>query len=75
MPSYATKLDLKEPTGIDTSNLASLKTEIDKIDVEKLRTAPVDLSKISNVVNNVVKKTVYDKLVTKVSNIDASGFF
>ena len=38
-------------------------------------TVPVDLSKLSNVVKNeVVKKTVYDKLVTKVNNIDTSGF-
>ena len=79
--NYAGKCDLKDATGIDTfnfslkSNLASLKTEVDKIDAEKLKTVPVDLSKISNVVNNdVVKKTVYDKLVTKVNNIDISGF-
>ena len=54
--------------------MANLKTEIDKIDVDKLATVPVDLSKLSNVVkNNVVKKTDYDKLVTKVDNIDTSG--
>ena len=39
-------------------------------------TVPVDLSKLNNVVKNeVVRKTVYDKLVTKVNNIDPSGFF
>ena len=60
--SYATKLELKEGTGIDTSNfalksnLASLKIEADNIDVDKLKTVSVDLSKLSNVVNNVVKK-------------------
>ena len=48
---------------------------MDKIDVDELKTVPVDLSKLSNVVNNdVVKKTVYDKLVEKVSNINISGF-
>ena len=43
--------------------------------LKKLKTFPVDLSKLSNVVNNdVVKKTVYDKLVAKINNIDISGF-
>ena len=78
--SYATKADLKNTTGIDTSkltksDLVSLKAEIDKIGVGKLKTVPVDLSKLSNVLKNeVVKKTVYGKLVTKVNNIDISGF-
>ena len=72
---------LKNATGIDTSklalksNLANLKAKIDKVDVDKLKTVSVDLGKLSNVVNNdVVKKTVYEKLVAKVSNIDTSGF-
>ena len=57
-------------------NLASLKTEVDKLDIDKLVTAPVDSSKLSDVVkNDVVKKTMYDKLVAKVKNIDTSGFF
>ena len=44
------------------------------MDIDKLTTVPVDLSKLSNVVKNgVVKKTVYDKLVAKVDNIDTSG--
>ena len=56
-------------------NLASLKAEVDKIDIEKLKTIPNDLSKLSNVVKNeVAKKTVYDKLITKVNNIDTSQF-
>ena len=80
MSNYITKTDLKGATGIDTSNLAlksnldNLKAEVDKIVVDKLKTVPVDLSKISNVVNNeVVKKTVYDKLVAKVNNTDTIG--
>ena len=63
MSSYATKTDLKNVTHVDVSsfasktNLASLKTKVDKIDVDKLKTAPVDLAKLINVVkNDVVKK-------------------
>ena len=57
------------------TNLASLKTEVDKIDVDKLKTVPVDLGKLSNAVkNDVVKNTEYNKLVTKVDNIDTTGF-
>ena len=81
MSNYATKTSLKNATGIDKSklalksNLASLKTEVDKIDVGKLESIPVGLSKLSNVLyNDVVKKTVYGKLVAKVNNIDVSGF-
>ena len=52
LSSYATKSDLKNATDADTSkltvkpNLASLKTELDKIDVDKLEAVPTDLSKI-----------------------------
>ena len=57
------------------TNLANLKTEVDKLDIDKLAPVPVDLSKLSDVVkNDVVKKDVYDKLVTKVNNIDTSDF-
>ena len=81
LSNYATKKDISDITHVDTSNfpvktnLANLKTEVDKLDVDKLATVPVDLSKLSNVVkNDVVKKTVYDKLVAKVNNIDISYF-
>ena len=81
LANYATKTDLKNAKGIDIfnralkSNLASLKTEIHQLDVDKSVTVPVDLSKLSDVVkNDVVKKTVYDKLVAKINNIDISGF-
>ena len=53
--------------------MANSKPEVDKLDVDKLATGPVDLSKLSNVVKNDVKKTVYDKLVAKVNNINTSG--
>ena len=79
MSYYATKTNLKNVTPVDTSsfalktNLASLKTKVDKLDIDKLAPVPVDLSKLSDVVkNDVVKKTVYNKLATKVKNIDTS---
>ena len=52
----------------------SLKTEVDKLDIDKLVPVPVDLSKSSNVVKNDVKKTEYNKLVTKVDSIDITNF-
>ena len=71
MSNYATKTDLKNVTHVDTSsfalktNLANLKTEVDKLNIDKLAPVPVDLSKLSDEIkNDVVKKTVYDKLVT-----------
>ena len=81
LSNYATKTDLKNVSHVDVSsfalksNLASLKTEIDKIDTDKLKTVPVDLAKLSNVVkNDVIKKTEYDKLVAKVNDIDNTNF-
>ena len=72
LSNYATKADLKNVTHGDTSsfalktNLVNLKTEVDNLDIAKLAPVPVDLSKLSDVVkNDVVKKTVYDKLVAK----------
>ena len=81
LSNYATKADVKKILHLDTSsfalktNLANLKTEIYKLDIDKLVPLSVDLSKLSDVVKNVVvKKTEYDKLVGKVNNIDTSGF-
>ena len=75
LTNYATKTDLKNITHVDVSsfasktNLAALKTEVDKIDVDKLKTAPVALAKLTNVVeNDLVKKTLYN---TKVTSIEA----
>ena len=77
LSNYATKTDVKDATGIDTSNFAlksnltNLKTEVDKIDVAKLKTVPAGLSKLRNVAKKkVIENTGYDKLVTKVNNID-----
>ena len=80
LSNYATKADIKNISHVDTSsfalktNLANLKTEVDKLDIDKLMPVPTDLSRLSNVVRNyVVKKADYSKLVTKVDNIDTSG--
>ena len=57
------------------SNLVSLKTEVDKLDINKLAPVPVDVISLIDVVKkDVVKKTEYDKLVTKVDNTDTTGF-
>ena len=81
LSNYATKTDLKNISHTDVSsyalksNLASLKTEVDKLDIDKLRSVPIDLAKLSNVIkNDVVKKTEYDKLVNKVNGIDNTNF-
>ena len=63
LSNYATKADIKNIAHVDTSgfelntNLANLKTEVDKLDIDKLVPVPADLSKLRNAVNNeVVKK-------------------
>ena len=73
LTNYATKNDLKNITHVDVSSfasktkLAALKTEVDKIDVDKLKTAPTDLAKLSNLVkNDVVKKTDYNTKLTSI---------
>ena len=83
LTNYATKTDLKNITHVDVSSFASkklflmllaLKTEVDKIDTDKLKTAPADLAKLTNAIeNDVVKKTDYN---TKVTSIEAqiAGF-
>ena len=75
LANYATKDDVKNITHVDTSsyatktNLAALKSEVDKLDVDKLKTVPNDLSKLSNVVkNDVVKKTDYNTKVASIEN-------
>ena len=63
--NYAATTDIKNILHIYTSsfalksNLASLKTEVDKLDINKLVPVPVDLSKLSEVVKNDVKKTIW----------------
>ena len=75
LSNYATKADIKNISRVDTSsfalktNLANLKTETDKLDIDKLVPAPTDLSKLSNVVkNDVIKKTDYNAKITEIEN-------
>ena len=80
LSNYTSKTDLKNVSHVDVSsfalksNLASLKTEADRLDIDKLVPVPVDLSKLSDVVKNDVKKTEYNKLATKVDSIDSTNF-
>ena len=75
LSNYATKDDVKNITHVDVSrfaskaNLAALKTEVDKIDADKLKTTPVDLAKLTNTIkHDVVQKTEYN---TKVTSMEA----
>ena len=75
LANYATKTDPNNITHVDVSsfasktNLATLKTEVDKIDANKLKTTPADLAKLTNAIEtDVVKKTDYH---TKVTVIEA----
>ena len=70
LTNYATKTDVNNITHVDTSsfasktNLAALKTEVEKIDID---TAPTDLAKLTNAVeNDLVKKTVFNTKVTSI---------
>ena len=76
LSNYATKADIRNISHVDNSrfelksNLASLKTEVDKLDINKLTSVLADLGKPSDIVKNVVvKKAVYDKSVKRVNNI------
>ena len=67
LSNYATKDDVKNITYVDVSsfasktNLAALKTGVDKLDTDKLKTTPADITKLTNAVDNdLVKKTVYN---------------
>ena len=75
LANYATKEDVKNIAHVDVSsyatktNLAALKTEVDQIDTDKLKTVPADLAKLSNVVkNDLVKKIDYSTKVTSIEN-------
>ena len=72
LSNYATKADIKNISHVNTSsfafktNSANLKTEVDKLDIDKLVPVPVDFSKLSDAVkNDVVKKDVYDNWLLK----------
>ena len=75
LTNYATKTDLKNITHVDVSsfasktNLAALKTEVDKIDADKLKTTPTDLAKLTNAIeHDVVKKTDCNTKVTSIES-------
>ena len=81
LSNYATKNDVKNISHVDArsfelkTNLVSLKTGANKLDVGKLTPVPNDLAQLSNVIkNDVVKKTQYDKSASKANNIDTNGF-
>ena len=80
LSNYARKSDLRSAKEVDTSKfakkivLASLRSEIDKLDIDELEITPVNGSKLSGIVKTeVVKKTIYNELVEKRTAIDASG--
>ena len=75
LANYTTKTDLKSITHADVSgfasktNLAALKTEVDKIDPDKLKAIPTDLTKLTNAVeHDVVRKTDYNIKVTSIES-------
>ena len=75
LSNYATKADIENISHVDTSrfslktNLANSKTEVDKLDINKLASVLVDLSKLSDVVkNDVVKETDYNAKITEIEN-------
>ena len=71
MSNYASKSELKNIT----DHLATLKSEIDVLDIDNLETVPVDLSKVSDEAkNDVVEKVVYNEFVKKFNVVDASDF-
>ena len=76
LSNYATRADTKNISHVDSSsfvlkrNLANLKREVDKLDIDELIPVPVDLIKLSDVVkNDVVKNDICDKLVAKVNTV------
>ena len=75
LSNYTTKDDVNNITHVDVSsfasktNLAALKTEVDNLDTDKLKTTPTDLAKFTNAVDNeLVKKTVYNAKVTAIES-------
>ena len=78
LPSYASKFEAEKATSVVTSklvkkaDLASIKSEVDELDVDKLKPLPNDLSKLSYVVkNDFFEKTVYDELIEQVNAFDS----
>ena len=81
LSNHATKSDLKSATGVDASKFAKkadltcLKSDVDELDIDKLKPVPVDLKKIRVAVEKgAVKKIPYNEMVKKANAIDTSGF-
>ena len=79
MSNYARNSNLKNAAGVHTSkfvkksDLASLKSNVDNLDIDKLKSVPIDLSEVSNVVKNeVIKKDVYYEFVKKFNTIQTN---
>ena len=77
LSNYAMEIGRKKATGVKTSkftnkfDLVNLKSKVDKLDIDKLKTGLIDIIKLNDVVDNdIVKKTIYYKLITKVSAVD-----
>ena len=80
LEGVANKQDLESITRVDTSNfalksnLSALKTEVDKLDIPKLDTIPRDVAKLTNkYVNDLVEKTDFNSLKTKVNENETDG--
>ena len=69
LSNYATKVDLKNASGLDTSKFSNSKSDLDKLYIDKLLSVPVDLSKLSYVVKNNVVKNLYIMLRSKLLKI------
>ena len=74
---YGTKSEVKKGSGVDVSkfskkvDLASLKSYVGQLDIDRLEVVPVGLSKLNNLVDNgIIKRTVYYNLAKKVNTID-----
>ena len=76
LTNYTTKDDVKNITHVDVSsyasktNLAALKSEVDKIDVDKLKTVPDDLAKLTNVVKNETAKKLISVLMIMLKRLN-----
>ena len=80
MSNYIIKSDIEIPIVADTSdlakkvNLACLKSKVDRIDVDSVKTVSIDFFKLRDVVKNIIiEKSVFDGFVKKVNTIDTKG--
>ena len=75
LKSNAYKINIDKLKNV-SGNLTNLRNKVDKLDVDKLVTVPVDLSKISDVVlDDVINKDVYDVKIKNIDVIDITWFY